>query len=262
MSRIADARRWSRSLGWAPVARLGMGLVARKASGRGHRMDVRPSFDDMLASTVDGFRFSAAEMLVALGWQPAEIDALDDEFREVARRLAERYEQCDPLPFPVPFKVEEETSRFLYSVARLLRPAVVVETGVANGHSSYLLLEALARNDHGTLYSFDIDDRAGKLVEDRARWRFRVSDLDSAAQDFSATVAELGSVDFFFHDADHRYLSQLAEYRTVWPRVRASGVFASDDVDDSRAFFDFAAEIGRKPNLLLDRTKVVGACRV
>jgi hypothetical protein len=44
--------------------------------------------------------------------------------------------------------------------------------------------------------------------------------------------------------------------------MRTGGVFASDDVDDSRAFFDFSEEVESRPSLLFDRTKVVGAHRL
>src|SRR4051794_4675718 len=108
MSRIQDARRWSRSVGWGPVCRLGMGLAASRAAGRGHRMHVRPSFDDMLVSAGGSFLFSARQVIAALGWSAAEIDPLAGEFRDVAGRLSERYRQlADELPFPVPFRVEE-----------------------------------------------------------------------------------------------------------------------------------------------------------
>src|SRR4029077_9820456 len=41
----------------------------------------------------------------------------------------------------------------LYGVVRLLRPSVVVETGVFDGISSAMILRAMARNRFGTLVS-------------------------------------------------------------------------------------------------------------
>jgi predicted O-methyltransferase YrrM len=181
----------------------------------------------------------------------------------VITALKARYgELAGVLPFPEAFRIEQETSRFLFGAARLLRPEVVVETGVANGHSSFVLLEALERNGRGRLHSFDIDPHAGKLVRSKERWALTICDEEHAHAELAATLAEAGKVDFFFHDADHRYLSQLSEYRAAWPVVAPGGLFASDDVDDSRAFFDFCEEVGRQPALLLDNSKVVGACRV
>src|SRR4051794_37505250 len=113
MSRIQDARRWSRSVGWRPVCRLGMGLAASRAAGRGHRMHVRPSFDDMLSSAGGRFLFDAQQMVEALGWTADEIRPLVGEFREVTGRLSERYRDLSgSLPFPVPFRVEEKAGLF------------------------------------------------------------------------------------------------------------------------------------------------------
>lgn len=44
----------------------------------------------------------------------------------------------------------------LYTIARLSRPATVVETGVASGRSSFSILQALADNGEGLLYSIEL----------------------------------------------------------------------------------------------------------
>ena len=57
-----------------------------------------------------------------------------------------------------------------------MRPDVVVETGVAHGVTSRIVLEALGQNDHGYLWSIDLphplDNRlhkdTGAAVTDRA----------------------------------------------------------------------------------------------
>jgi hypothetical protein len=44
----------------------------------------------------------------------------------------------------------------IYAVVRILKPRAMVETGVANGKSSALILRALERNGSGRLYSVDL----------------------------------------------------------------------------------------------------------
>jgi predicted O-methyltransferase YrrM len=215
----------------------------------------------MLVGGGGSFRVTAGEFLRSLGWPDSEF--LRDEYRDSFEQLSARFQQQrDRLPFPGWFRVEEETGFFLYAAVRLLRPEKVVETGVANGHSSFLILAALDRNGSGRLHSFDIDQRAGALVGTHENWSLTVSPQGEASTRFAAAISGLKNIDLFFHDGDHRYVSQLSEYRTVWPAMTSGGLFVSDDVDDSRAFFDFSKEVESLPSLLFDKTKVVGAHRL
>ncbi|ETK33497.1 hypothetical protein MPTA5024_24250 [Microbispora sp. ATCC PTA-5024] len=195
-----------------------------------------------------------------LGWSDTELDAVAREYHDVSCRLAEQYERTD-LAFPERFGVETETGFFLYASTRLLRPSTVVETGVADGRSSFLFLAALERNGHGTLHSFDVNPRAGGLIHGHDRWRLTVSDRTAPEAAFARALRGIGSVDLFFHDGDHRYMGQLLEYEHVWPAMRPGGLFASDDVDVSRAFIDFCRARGRRPEFLFDNRKITGAMR-
>ncbi len=50
---------------------------------------------------------------------------------------------------------DPELSRALWCLVRHLRPTKTVETGVAHGISSRVILEALERSGHGRLWSID-----------------------------------------------------------------------------------------------------------
>ena len=56
-----------------------------------------------------------------------------------------------------------EYHRALYIIARILKPEIVIETGVFEGHSSLALLLALKENNKGHLHSIDVP--SPKLVE-------------------------------------------------------------------------------------------------
>ena len=75
-------------------------------------------------------------------------------------------------------------------------------------------------------------------------------------------VARVAPLDVFLHDALHTYSSQLREYRTAWPHLRAGGVLISDDVGNP-AFVEFAAEVGARPYLVTgpSRESAVGLLR-
>ncbi len=51
--------------------------------------------------------------------------------------------------------IEIDAPLELYAIVRLVRPRHVVEVGVSSGVSSAYLLQALERNEHGTLHSID-----------------------------------------------------------------------------------------------------------
>jgi hypothetical protein len=74
---------------------------------------------------------------VAPGWRDFVA-----EYMSVAAELSERYRTIK-LALPTEYAVEALTSKLLYVVVRAVRPATVSETGVANGHSSFVLLTAL-----------------------------------------------------------------------------------------------------------------------
>jgi predicted O-methyltransferase YrrM len=262
MSHLAAARHWSRYAGVRTVAQVTAGWAAHQLAGRGQQMYVHPSLDDMLRACGGRFAGSAEELLAKLGWQEP-LEEVREEYAQASRLLSRRYAMHPELPYPRRYAVEEQTGWFLYALVRLARPSVVVETGVANGHSSWLLLAALRANGSGELHSLDVTADVGALVDDHDRWHLQIAAVEDAPRQLRRTLHALsGEVDVFVHDSDHRYLNQIVEYRAAWPAMRPGGVFASDDVDDSRAFLDFAAAIAAEPHLMFDGVKVFGAVRV
>jgi predicted O-methyltransferase YrrM len=130
----------------------------------------------------------------------------------------------------------------------------VVETGVAQGVTTAVILRAMAENREGTLYSIDVppphadDAYVGSLVPDALRSRWTL--LTGLSQDeLAPLLTELGTIDVFLHDAVHRYETQTEEYAQAWPRLRAGGLLMTDDVD-TPAFMDFAARVGGVPFLI------------
>ncbi len=164
---------------------------------------------------------------------------------------------------------------FWYVAVRLLRPTTVVETGCFSGWDSTVILEALARNGHGHLYSIDLPLRPGQrdpslpggglppgqspgfLVPPalRSRWTLILGD---ARAELPPLLRRLGTLDLFFHDSDHRYTHVMWEYTTVWPHLTAGGLLVSDDISLHTALWDFAAGVGA-PVLVPRGSEGVGA---
>jgi predicted O-methyltransferase YrrM len=203
---------------------------------------------------------TSTAFLEALGWPAEDVAKVSDEFDEVATRLEKRYTETETL-FPARWGVEASTGLTLYALTRLLQPNVVVETGVADGRSSFMILSALERNGKGTLHSFDVRPDAGSLARGHAQWNLTQSDPDDPRSTFTAALAELDVIDMFVHDSDHGYPNQMFEYESAWPKVPAGGVLASDDVDLTKAYLDFATREGQHPEFLFDSRKILGAFR-
>jgi hypothetical protein len=144
--------------------------------------------------------------------------------------------------------------KFLYFIVRLAAPEIMVETGVAHGVSSWTILNAMHRNGKGKLYSIDlpnldlksynpenIQKSSGWVVPDalRQRWELR---LGSSQELLPTLMAELKSVDIFFHDSDHSYHNMLFEFNTVFYHIRQGGLIISDDVHKNNSFSEFTRE--------------------
>ncbi|MET9882031.1 class I SAM-dependent methyltransferase [Streptomyces sp. NPDC006430] len=228
--------------------------------GTGIRRYTEPSVTDFTRSG-GKLTTSAPEFLRGLGWEGAAIEHVLGEYREVTEELATRYADT-ALCYPRTHGVEAETSAVLYGLSRLLKPQSVVETGVADGRSSWLILAALERNGSGMLHSFDVNHAAGRLVGQHPQWQLEILDGKDPASGFSRALERVGSIDLFFHDSDHLYLPQLFEYGQAWPRMTPGSVFASDDVNCSRAFLDFCGRRRQRPVFLFDSRKITGAVRL
>jgi hypothetical protein len=132
-------------------------------------------------------------------------------------------------------------ARTAWCLVRHLRPARVVETGVARGMTSRIILEALNENGDGGLWSVDLPPalspalrrQTGSAVPDplRSRWRYI---RGSSRRRLPGLVRELGEIDVFLHDSMHTTRNVLFELEAVWPTMRSGGVVLVDDVDLSR----------------------------
>jgi predicted O-methyltransferase YrrM len=142
-----------------------------------------------------------------------------------------------------------------YALIRLLRPEIVVETGVGAGVSSWTILEAMDRNGSGRLVSIDLPTpntellpAVGYLVPEklRGRWELRTGPSQKL---LPQVLSELGEVDIFQHDSRHSYSNQKREYETAWPHIRPGGVLVSDDVSND-ALHDACRNFDTEPTII------------
>jgi Methyltransferase domain len=126
-----------------------------------------------------------------------------------------------------------------------LRPARVVETGVAHGVTARVVLEALDGIGRGQLWSIDLPAvdpalhwQIGVAVrpELRSRWTYIAG---TSRERLPGVVSDLGSLDLFVHDSLHTGRNLCFELDTVWPALRPGGAAVVDDIDHSLGFRRF-----------------------
>ena len=211
-------------------------------------------FDNMNGTTTD-----PAIMATALGCPEADFPSYVSEF-ESEMDKAQQASAPVSLRFPDGCRSELNTQCVLYALIRAHRPNVVLETGVADGFSSFAILSALEANGEGHLHSLDIRDDVGTMVPSqlRSRWTIHIVNDQALERSMKEILTTLPGIDFYYHDSGHSYLWQAFEYAAVEPKMTGGGIFLSDDVDWSYAFIDHCKARYRKPALMIDRRKVIG----
>lgn len=164
----------------------------------------------------------------------------------------------------------------LYCLTRLLRPELVVETGVYYGGNSAFILSALNRNGKGELVAIDLPQstmtsaelserhpwvgdselyqsgyKPGFIIPNNLRTR-----LNLVIGDSKQVLKGLGpGIDLFVHDSEHTVSNVTSELDTIWNRMSSKGVVLVDDIDWSNGFFSFVVRNNLYPLLLTDNGK-------
>ncbi|MGA8303156.1 MAG: class I SAM-dependent methyltransferase [Thermoplasmata archaeon] len=162
------------------------------------------------------------------------------------------------------WQIDGEALRLLSAFVRATKPTRMLETGVADGASTRVILDAMNTNRSGRLDSVDISPTAGALARTSPgvqRWNFTSLPRRGRARETRRIVQSLAPLDVFLHDSDHSYPWQAFEYRTAWDALAPGGWILSDDIDASYAFLDFARRHQRRPWILAGPTKMFGAVR-
>jgi hypothetical protein len=145
-------------------------------------------------------------------------------------------------------------------MVRSLRPETVLETGVANGHSSFFILNAMRANDYGVLHSIECSPDVGSLLGEGERklWNLHVLDTRNLKKSFSQILVGLPPLDLFLHDSDHSHAWQAFELAAALKRLSPRGLIASDDCDGCFAFLDVCRGAHLQPVVLVEKRKVFG----
>jgi hypothetical protein len=137
-------------------------------------------------------------------------------------------------------------ARFAWCLTRHLAPRRVVETGVARGLTTRVILEALRRNGSGRLWSIDLpplierelEQETGAAVPARLRDRWTLL-RGSSRRMLPQLLAQLGQIDLFVHDSLHTTRNVHMELEVAWQALAPGGAILLDDIEQNRAVGEF-----------------------
>jgi hypothetical protein len=206
--------------------------------------------------------------LVGAPWPCAARGEFDDAWRRVTERLLRQDVKTGRGAFGGWDDADSGFARVTFCLARHLRPEAVVETGVARGLTSSLILDGLERSGRGRLWSIDLpplidvdlvaETASAVGVAQRGRWTFL---RGSSRRLLPGLVAGLGGIDLFVHDSMHTTRNVRFELDTVWPVLAPGGVAVVDDVERGRGFAAFTRAHPEAPAVVLyadDRRAMFG----
>ena len=112
------------------------------------------------------------------------------------------------------------------------RPNTVLETGVAAGKSSSLILAQLGYLDHGRLISVDITNKVGELIEEESKKRWSLVVLKPLFKkiQFKRIVNSISDLELFLHDSNHSPSWQLFEVKTILESAPDCRMILVDDI--------------------------------
>ncbi|MBN1117999.1 MAG: class I SAM-dependent methyltransferase [Bacteroidales bacterium] len=133
-----------------------------------------------------------------------------------------------------------------YAMVRILKPKVVIETGIDKGLGSIILCAALLRNKKegfdGRYYGTDINPKAGYLLSGKYKEVGEVLYGDSieSLKKFDKKI------DLFINDSDHSEDYEYQEYCTIKDMLGDKAVILGDNAHCTTKLSEFSFETGRK----------------
>jgi hypothetical protein len=208
----------------------------------------RRGTEQYLESEVDEAWDERLHNMLGAAWPCPEGQQLGELMTDIGARLATKGLGSGRHTYGWYSDAEKSLCRAVWCTVLHTRPEVVIETGVAHGVTSRVVLEALRRNDRGHLWSIDLPhplDRqlhaeTGAAITDdcRARWSYLEG---SSRHRLPSLVAEVGQVWMFIHDSLHTAKNTLFEMEQTASAMPPGGIMLVDDIAGHDGFAKFAS---------------------
>jgi predicted O-methyltransferase YrrM len=187
--------------------------------------------------------------LLGAPWPCPEADRAEALWEAVAGELRERGLAFGRHTYGQYSDADLSLARAVWCTVVHLRPDVVVETGVARGITSRIVLEALEGNSQGHLWSVDLphpferglvaQTAAAVPQHRRQRWSYIEG---SSRRRLPRLLRGLGRVDVFVHDSLHTARNTRFEMDRIGRVLAPGGVMLIDDISTHQGFADWVRE--------------------
>lgn len=133
-----------------------------------------------------------------------------------------------------------------YAFARIMKPKIIVETGVDKGLGAVCLCEALRKNKQegfqGYYYGTDINPSAGYLFYDKLKnfGEILYGDSISSLRKFT------NKIDLFINDSDHSPKYEYKEYCTITKKLNNNAIILGDNSHCSPSLEIYSRKYDRK----------------
>jgi predicted O-methyltransferase YrrM len=199
--------------------------------------------------TEANLRYLAETVSVVTGRSPEEVEIYIREASEDQAMIGYLKEAMSPgLRRGAEHSVRMPFGRRLgwYAFVRILKPRVIVETGVDRGHGSVLLCSALMRNAKegfdGHYYGTDINPTAGWLLGGEYQ-KFGQILYGDSIESLKALDCQ---IDLFINDSDHSADYEAEEYQTVKDKLTQGAIILGDNAHSTDRLAKFARQTERK----------------
>ena len=172
-------------------------------------------------------------------------------------KYKDSFEPTDPKSYKKLTNLLTNKLQIIYFLIRKTKPNLIIETGVAAGESSGLILQALNDNKKGKLISIDLPFQwytyganelhldslppgkmPGYIIPKRLHKNWELV-LGDTYQKLPEIIKKNRKIDVFLHDSEHTDKTMTFEYQTAWPSLKKNGMLLSDDIDFTKAFQNF-----------------------
>ncbi|MCS7073463.1 MAG: class I SAM-dependent methyltransferase [Bacteroidia bacterium] len=142
-----------------------------------------------------------------------------------------------------------------FAIIRIMKPKIVIETGIDKGLGSCLIANALIRNQRegytGHYYGTDINPKAGFLFQKPYSSVGEILYGDSIE-----SLRKLSEpVDILISDSDHSETYELNEYEVIFPKMNREGVIIGDNSFQSPSLLRFCQKHGLRFYYFQEKTK-------
>ena len=159
-------------------------------------------------------------------------------------------------PYPTDYSVPVNSGLLIYIICKTINPKKIFETGVAYGHSSCFILEALSKNENSKLFSIDsifrpweTKEKIGSMIPEKLKRNWEIN-FGSSKNNLKKLLDREKEIDIFLHDSLHTYDNMIFEFETAWKYIKKDGFLLSDDISGNNAFYDFCQKNNLKPLIL------------